>query len=70
MSFREYLNQRAVTNTPAGDFTKDARRDPNMPDAKSWSELREYLLKVARVDGVIPADYQVWRGYQRRLRNF
>ena len=65
MSFKEYLKTRRITDTPAGDFTGDAKRDPNMPDAGSWKELKAYLEKVSRAEGVIPAGYQVWQGYLR-----
>lgn len=65
MSFREYVKARRITDTPAGDFTGDARRDPNLPDAKSWPELKAYLEAIPHANGVIEAGYQVWQGYAR-----
>ncbi|WP_181147634.1 YozE family protein [Ensifer aridi] len=65
MSFKSYLKTRRITDTPAGDFTADALRDNNLPDAESWSELKAYLERVSRLPGVIPSGYQVWQGYQR-----
>ncbi|NTE81323.1 hypothetical protein G6M12_07105 [Agrobacterium tumefaciens] len=68
MSFKAYLQTRRITDTPAGDFTGDAKRDPNMPDAKSWPELKSYLERVSRTDGVVNAGYQVWQAYQRHQK--
>lgn len=66
MSFREYVKRRRITDTPAGDFTRDAQMDPNMPDARNWAELRAYLERVSNLPGVIPAGQQVWQAYRRQ----
>jgi hypothetical protein len=69
MTFKEYLSGRRVTNTPAGDFTRDARDDGRLPDVKSWSELSAYLDGAApgnNREAVIAAAREVWQGYQRK----
>lgn len=71
MTFKEYLAQRRVTDTPAGVFTTVARSDKRMPDARSWKELREYLeARVGddMIDHVVAAARQVWQGYQTALK--
>jgi hypothetical protein len=70
MTFKEYLAQRRVTNTIAGDFTKEARADSNLPDAKSWEELRTYVARTAPREkrGVwVEAAHRVWGGYRKAL---
>jgi hypothetical protein len=69
MTFKEYVRSRRVTDTAAGDFTKDASKDGRLPDASSWSELKTYLKR--RAPGglhrdVLAAARQVWQGYQKR----
>lgn len=71
MTFKEYLRSRRITDTPAGDFTADARGDGRMPDINSWPELRDYLNR--HVSGgtrgeVLRAARKVWSGYQAKLR--
>lgn len=71
MTFKEYLATRKVTDTPPGDFTRDARGDRRMPDATSWAELREYIERTVRgdmVDEVLPAAKAVWAAYRAKLK--
>lgn len=68
LTFKEYLKTRRITDTPAGDFTRDAQSDPNLPDAKSWPELKRYLERVSTLPGVIPAGRQVWAAYRKRAK--
>lgn len=68
MTFREYLAQRRITDTPCGDFVQDARHDPTLPDIASWDALEGYLrLKTTgRMPvGVRLAARDVWRQYRR-----
>lgn len=71
MTFKEYLATRRVTDTPAGDFTGDARRDREFPEVTTWAELRDYAERRAgfgvRAE-VVAAARQVWQGYQSALR--
>lgn len=70
MTFKEYLASRRKTDTPAGDFAEDARRDSRLPDATTWEELRSYIERRAgrNVEAVREAGYAVWRGYQIKMR--
>jgi hypothetical protein len=71
MTFKEYLAARRVTDTPAGDFTGDARSDRELPDVTTWDQLRSYLERKAGFgiqEEVINAGHEVWRGYQRALK--
>jgi len=71
MTFKEYLATRRVTDTPAGNFTADARSDRRFPDVTTWAELRRYVESRAEFsisDKVVEAARQVWRGYQSALR--
>jgi len=66
MTFKEYIAIRRITDTPAGDFTRDAQRDSSMPDVTTWNELRFYVERKADFSirkAVIKAARQVWQGY-------
>lgn len=63
LTFRQYLKDRKVTDTAAGDFVADAKADRTMPDAKSWSELESYLVRRSAIPDAIAAAKVVWRGY-------
>jgi len=72
--FKTYLRHRRVTDTPAGDFVRDAREDPTFPDVSSRDELLAYVdhraPSNARRD-VLAAARVVWRqyeGWKRRAR--
>lgn len=68
MSFKEYIRHRRVTETPAGDFTKDARDDQRLPDINTWEELRSYVSFNRGDDKVVRAAKEVWKGYQAHLK--
>lgn len=68
LSFTEYLKQRRVTDTPAGDFVRDAKADPRMPDAKSWDQLELYLITRGAIPEAIAAAKTVWKGYISQMR--
>lgn len=68
MSFKEYIRHRRVTDTPAGDFTKDARDDQRLPDINTWDELRTYVRLKRGDDLVVRAAQDVWKGYQAHLK--
>ena len=76
MSFKSYLARRRTTETPAGDFVEDARRDRRMPDVQSWKELKRYL-EGQRVDYMVMdaartvwASYLAWRREQDRKERY
>lgn len=70
MSFKAYVLGRRITDTPAGDFVSDVRRDPHFPDPQTWSELERYLrLRSVCDDAVLAAAKSVWNAYQRGVRN-
>ena len=67
--FKDYLAVRKVHDTPAGDFTLDARSDEKLPDVKSWDELSRYLRNTQRAGReCVLAAAQVWAGYKAWLR--
>jgi hypothetical protein len=70
MTFKDYINKRRITDTPAGDFVKDARRDRSFPDqVSSWDELRGYLYYRCHGDkDVLDAAREVWQGYRRAAK--
>ena len=72
LSFQAYLAKRRVTDTPAGDFTKDARNDDAMTRMESWPQLQAYLMRRHAARPAVAAAKQVWAGYQvarRTARN-
>jgi hypothetical protein len=68
-SFKDYIHKRKITDSPAGDFTSDVRRDPDFPaDAHTWVNVKNYLAGRFVSLQVIAAARTVWRQYQRALR--
>lgn len=63
MTFRDYVASRRITDTPAGDFTADARRDKRLPEIASWDDLHGYLRGRLVHRDVVDAARAVWRGY-------
>ena len=68
MSFRAYIQSRRITDTPAGDFTADARADKAFPDARSWTELRRYLERRGAIREAVEAGHRVWAAYRAQVR--
>ncbi|KQT04799.1 MULTISPECIES: YozE family protein [unclassified Rhizobium] len=68
MSFNDYLKNRQTFNTPAGHFTRSARLDPNMPDASTWQDLKQYLEGDSLLSTNLTAAYEVWMAYQKSLQ--
>jgi hypothetical protein len=67
--FGEYILARKITETPAGDFIRDARDDPHFPrGVRTWGELRSYLESERACDDAIRAAYAVWRAFRQRQR--
>ena len=64
-SFRDYIKNRRITDTPAGDFVSDANNDQTLPDVQTWEELQGYLRGKTRHPEVIDAARTVWRQYIR-----
>jgi len=69
LSFKEYVSKRRLTDTPAGDFVRDARADRALPDAESWEQLHTYLITKGAIPEAIAAARVVWRSYRATARN-
>ena len=69
MTFSDYLATRRITDTPQGDFVKDARSDQAMAHITSWTELRDHLDSLFWCSSdAVKAARQVWRGYETKRR--
>ncbi|QPQ55096.1 hypothetical protein IC614_00245 [Allosphingosinicella flava] len=68
MSFRDYISNRQARGNPQGDFVRDAKLDPNLPDVESWAQLRAYLERNRACDGAIDAARSVWGSYVAKTR--
>jgi len=72
--FKTYLRHRRLTDTPAGDFVRDALDDATFPDVSSLGDLMADLAERAPSDtrkDVQAAARVVWRqyeGWKRRAR--
>jgi hypothetical protein len=64
--FRGYIEGRRVTETTQGDFTREAKADTKLPNARTWQELRLYLDSVSARDEVYDAALSVWLQYRTR----
>jgi hypothetical protein len=63
LTFAEYLKNRRITDTPAGDFVKDARDDHRMAEMKSWDQLETYLITQSAIPEAVAAAKAVWKSY-------
>jgi hypothetical protein len=70
ISFRTWIMTRArITDTPAGDFIHDARRDPGFPEIRTRKQLIGYLrLRGACEESIQAAEpvWARWRDFRRR----
>ncbi len=61
ITFREWIDSRRASNTPFGDFIKDAQQDTSFPNISSFEELISY----------VPCDYglleKAWKKYEKGL---
>jgi hypothetical protein len=67
MTFMEYIAKRRAGANGPGDFVRDARQDPAMPDARSWEELERYLAPKAS-PGFLRSARTVWSSYTAARR--
>ena len=69
IGFRQYIQKRRITDTRQGDFTADARRDKNLPNAKTWKELEYYFdtYPSGVCDEVYKSAKLVWTQYRARF---
>jgi hypothetical protein len=68
MSFLAYVNTCRDGIDPQGDFVRDAREDPHLPDAKTWRELESYLWETHAGDPAIRGAQKVWLDYMADRR--
>ena len=66
LSFRDYIKNRKASDTPAGDFVRDAKEDRKLPNATSWSQLESYLVTRGAIYDARKAARTVWSGYLAR----
>ena len=70
-TFTEFLHTRRITDTPRGDFIRDARGDRWWPNPSSWLDLESYLRQSphghACLDAIREAQ-RLWREYERFKR--
>ena len=53
-------------------FVEHAKHDPNLPDAKSWAEWKNYIKEMrvfpgdeARIQDAVDTAHLVWKEYAR-----
>lgn len=66
MTFIEYLRIPQSWESEAKPFVMDTLRDRNLPDIRSWSDLRTYLKRKADRNTMIAARF-VWECYRAAL---
>jgi putative DNA primase/helicase len=69
ISFKEYLQQRRLTDTPNGTFVEDAQHDRMLPDVRTWEQLESYLRGRGACDGALAAGRSVWGQYVAKHRS-
>ncbi len=68
MSFLAYVKTCRDGIDRQGDFVREAREDPDLPDAKTWRELESYLWERNAGDPAIRAAQKVWLDYMADRR--
>ena len=63
-SFLGYVNSLRILDTKTGGFITKARSDQTMPNARSWAELRDYLMVEGTDQSMIDAAHAVWNNYR------
>jgi hypothetical protein len=67
VGFKEYVTTRKYGfgrgSRESWAFIAQARGDPNLPDATSWPELRDYLQKAGASPDTLVAARKVWSSY-------
>lgn len=70
MSFKQYVFTRKYGfgrgSRESWEFITRARGDARFPDAKSWPELRAYLMSCGMPEEMVRAARRVWGSYQSR----
>lgn len=64
MSFREFVQNLRPAGLPLGTFLQDAQRDPNLPEVRSWEELRLYLIGSQATQETIRTAFYFWKDYE------
>ena len=69
MSFSQYLGKRRITDTPSGEFVREARDDPAIEEVESWPALQAYLFRKhgGKVEEAIQPLSLVWKGYRAHV---
>ena len=66
-NFRAYLVSRRPAKTPAGEFARQLRDDPETEKIEAWPQLQAYLYRKTREDKIkeaIAAAEPLWKGYR------
>lgn len=67
-TFREWIDSRRPSNTPMGDFIKDAQRDTSFPKTFSLEELTSYLSEQTGIcDEALEASQIALKKYKKAL---
>lgn len=67
-TFKAYLRKRKITDSPQGDFTKDALADPSFPDSVRWSDVLGFLVAKQAIPEAVVAGRSVFQQYLRGSR--
>ena len=62
-TFRQYLSDWPMTDTPKSDFVWDAGNDRRLPESRSWAELEAHMISRGTDREGIKAAKAVWRGF-------
>lgn len=68
IAFTAYIRGRVWTETPQGEFCRQAQRDVRLPDAETWEALRRHLHVGWYTAAEIEAARAVWRSFAAARR--
>lgn len=68
VSFVGYLKTARITDDPRGDFLRDARKDPTLPEfIGSFAELLTWVMAKTESEAVLEAAAEVWLDHRNHL---
>jgi len=65
MSFTEFIKKYLNTNSPLGDFAKDAIADKKFPLLGDKNVYKNYLQRNRACDGCLDSFNKAWNNYTR-----
>lgn len=68
MTFKKWLRQYLLQQSPIGDLARDNEQDPSFPDSYSYMKNRDYLERQHASRLCMESFEDAWRRYKNRQK--